>query len=129
LGLDFGHPRSCLLIGVERHGESGHDADDGHHDDQFDERETALADRPSRAPLHVVHRETSFLVHGNLQEKWRAPRRKLSAGARKGPTLRGHGPGFPPRRRASPRTAKSAPHPSLPAMTLGIAPLWVVAPP
>ena len=40
----------------------------------FDESETALADRPSLAPLHVVHRETSFRVHGNIQEKWWAPR-------------------------------------------------------
>src|SRR5215813_5317258 len=80
---------------------------DSHHDDQFDESETALADRPSLAPLHVVHRETSFRVHTNMQEKWWAPRRKLSAGARTVPTLRGHGPGFPHavgRRSPSPRT-------------------------
>src|SRR5262245_64663739 len=67
----------------------------------FDESETALADRPSLAPLHVVHRETSFLVPGNLQEKWRAPRRKLSAGARTVPTLRGQRPDCPSHRRAS----------------------------
>ena len=47
-------------------------AEDGQHNEQFDESETALADRPSLAPLHVVHRETSFLVHGNIQERWRA---------------------------------------------------------
>src|SRR5215831_6065510 len=51
--------------------------------------------------------ETSFRVHGNLQGKGSTPRRKLSAGARTVPTLRGHGSGFPHavgRRPASPRT-------------------------
>ena len=115
LGLGFGHPRSCLLIGVERHGECGHDGDDRHHDDQFDESETALADRPSLAPLHDVRRETSLLVHGNIQEKWRAPRRKLSAGARTVPDLvflRAVG-----RRSASPEHRKISAERSLSAMT------------
>src|SRR5262249_13257179 len=101
----------------------GHDAGDGHHDEQFDESETALAARPSLAPLHIVHRETSFRVHGKIQEKWRAPRRKLSAGARTVPTPRGHRPSVPLRRRASltvPRGLKISAERSLPAMTVGI---------
>ena len=65
-----------------------------------------------------------------MQEKWRAPRRKLSADARTVPTLRGQGPGFPPTPSGivhRPRGPKISAEHSLRAMAMGIVRLWVVS--
>src|SRR5262249_47050919 len=82
-------------------------------------------------------RFTSFIVENLLAgpreptgEVAGAPRRKLSAGARTVPTLRGHGPGGPSCRRASfsvPEDRKISAERSRPAIAVGIAHLWVMS--
>jgi hypothetical protein len=42
IGLSLGDAGARLNIGVERNGNGGQDADDGHHDHQFDQSEATL---------------------------------------------------------------------------------------
>src|SRR5262249_11860075 len=46
VGLRLGHASPRLDVGVEREGDGGQNADDGHDDHQLDEREAALVTHP-----------------------------------------------------------------------------------
>src|SRR5215831_5989065 len=82
------------------------------------------------APLHIVHRETSFLDHGNMQEKWWTPRRepeRRCTNSADSARARAWCPPTPSGVVHRPRGPKISAEHSLPAMAVGIVRLWVVS--